>query len=414
MPDVDDAAMGYARDVTRLLWPPPWSSPELTRVRHRSTAADRDAYVFPSTRRPRLLLPAEVPASAAMLQRLGKGRTPPARMGRATLTRAVHSPVFRYLHWPMLRTTAAEFGSADSIERYLSAHLDEPVRAGVILGTPRANQKPVLQLFGQGGDVVGYAKIGHNEVTAPLVRWEARTLSFLERHPLDVLQPPRLLHHGRWRSLEVLAMSAVSGTSGLLVPDRLRVDAMSAVARISGTAHAALGGSGFWTRLQHQVERLADTVLRDRLLTCMTAMGGRWADTVLEFGSWHGDWGHWNMAGTGTAVAVWDWERYDTGVPIGFDALHHRAQRVRPAEPDAAVQEEQFLHAVPAVLAPFGVRPELVAVTLASYLLEVSTRYAAALDHATGTLLPQRGEWAVGLLERHLARVTARPAEARR
>ena len=61
---------------------------------------------------------------------------------------------------------AAPDADADSIETHLAERLGTDVRVGVLLGTRRANQKPVLQVFARDGRSLGYAKIGHNDLTA--------------------------------------------------------------------------------------------------------------------------------------------------------------------------------------------------------------------------------------------------------
>ena len=33
------------------------------------------------------------------------------------------------------------------------------------------------------------------------------------------------------------------------------------------------------------------------------------------------------MANLADALLVWDWERFATGVPLGFDAVHHELQK---------------------------------------------------------------------------------------
>ena len=38
------------------------------------------------------------------------------------------------------------------------------------------------------------------------------------------------------------------------------------------------------------------------------------------------------MARHGDEVLLWDWEHYEEGVPVGFDALHFRGQQLRNAE----------------------------------------------------------------------------------
>jgi hypothetical protein len=38
------------------------------------------------------------------------------------------------------------------------------------------------------------------------------------------------------------------------------------------------------------------------------------------------------MTRDGERVFLWDWEHYEEGVPIGFDALHFRGQQLRNAD----------------------------------------------------------------------------------
>ena len=58
-----DASASYAAEVARLLWPDPWEAPYVTRVRHRPGLPHRDAYLFPSERRPRLLVGSKLDAA---------------------------------------------------------------------------------------------------------------------------------------------------------------------------------------------------------------------------------------------------------------------------------------------------------------------------------------------------------------
>ncbi|MDQ4037768.1 MAG: hypothetical protein M3313_05335, partial [Actinomycetota bacterium] len=44
---------------------------------------------------------------------------------------------------------------------------------------------------------------------------------------------------------------------------------------------------------------------------------------VLDFAAWHGDWSPWNMAWRGRRVQLWDWERFESGVPVGMDRTHY-------------------------------------------------------------------------------------------
>lgn len=399
----DDASASYAVEVARLLWPAPWDAPSVTRSG--SVAPHhRDAYLFPSRRRPRLLVPVDVPASSTMLQRLGRGGAVLGPAARTALERSVRSHAFALTRWPRLRVATAD-AQAESIETHLSDRLGTAVRVGVLLGTRRPNQKPVLQVFDRDGRVLGYAKIGHNELTAGLVRREARALADIDGSTLHTFRAPELLHHDQWRGLEVLVMSALTTDPRRRVSPAARTAAMREVSRLGGTTEAPLTETPFWTRLRADTERLSPETMGPRLLD---AAGGleraHQADPVV-LGSWHGDWGGWNMGLDHDGVLqLWDWERFDTGVPIGFDAVHFAVQHLRPGRRDAARDEETLVASLPDVLTGVGVPRDQQDLTLRLYLVEMAARYVDALTLSDTPQLRRRADWVLAFLERELDR----------
>lgn len=402
MTTVPDGPTSYAAEVARLLWPEPWGTPHLTRARSSGPHAHRDAYVFPSRRRPRLLVPTDVPQSAAMLRRLGTGRAPLSGAARGLLERSVRSRAFALTRWPVLRVAATAPG-ADSIETYLADRLGEPVRAGVLLGTRRANQKPVLQLFGGGGRLLGYAKVGHTATTAELVRREASSLRTVAALGPRGFRVPEVLAHGRWAGLEVLAVSALPTVPGREVGRRLLAEAMREVATLGGTTGSTLAASSFWSRLRHGADDLPDSHDAHALRACLELLEARHGGDLVELGGWHGDWGRWNMGLDHRGVLqVWDWERYDAQVPVGFDALHHAVQLVRPGRRDGERHEDDLLASVPGVLHEVGVAAHRHDLTLDLYLAEVGLRYVGAARLGATTPLLRRTRWVLDLLARRL------------
>jgi hypothetical protein len=396
-----DPSASYAAEVARLLWPDPWEAPFVTRGRHRRGTANRDAYLFPSRRRPRLLIPADVPASSSMVRRLGAGRSPLAVPVRSLLERSVHSRAFAFARWPMLRVPATEPG-ADSIETHLAGCFGTEVRVGVLLGTRRVNQKPVLQVFDLDGRIRGFAKVGHNDLTAALVRREAEALATVRAHEPQAFRVPEVLHHGQWCGLEVLVLSPLRTDPRNRVSPAARLDAMREVARLTRVGETVLAGSGFWGRLRADAERLSVEPDGSRLVAAADALERSHGAEQVELGAWHGDWGHWNMGMGGDVLNVWDWERFDADVPVGFDCLHYAAQSVRPGERDERRQEEQFLQSVTRTLSELGVRVDHHDLTVSLYLMEIAVRYADALTFGETPALQRRTAWVLSLLERRL------------
>jgi len=399
-PVTADASASYAAEVARLLWPEPWDAPYVTRSRHRAGQPHRDAYLFPSERRPRLLVPADVPGSSSMLQRLAHGRHGIAAPVRGLLERSVQSRAFSLVGWPMLRVPGTDPG-ADSIENQLAQHFGTEVRVGVLLGTRRVNQKPVLQIFDLEGRLQGYAKVGHNDLTAALVRREAASLAAIGAQSPRWFRVPHLVHHGQWGGLEILVTSPLIAEPGQrTVPRSARVNAMLEVAGLEGTRTALLTHTGFWARLRDAVALLSSEPDGGRLQGLADAIETHHGSDTVRLGGWHGDWSRWNMNLRDGIVQIWDWERYDPEVPMGFDGLHFAAHAIRAGHGDLQRQEAEFLSRVPTSLHELGVRPGQHDLTLRLYLLSISVRYVDALTHSATPALRRRTAWALSLLGR--------------
>ncbi|MEV7907923.1 hypothetical protein, partial [Streptomyces anulatus] len=93
--------------------------------------------------------------------------------------------------------------------------------------------------------------------------------------------------------------------------------------------------------------------------------------------AWHGDFSPWNIAcARDGRLLVWDWERFGTGVPLGFDAVHHFFQRaLRRADPATAARA-CLAQALP-TLAPFGLSAAEARLTAIRYLIALAERHAA-------------------------------------
>jgi hypothetical protein len=207
------------------------------------------------------------------------------------------------------------------------------------------------------------------------------------------------MHAGRWGEHEVLVQSAlpVWRPRVELTAPRL-ASAMREVAMCCGMRRGPLRDSGYWSRLQTRLAAVAahaDGTALQRAAERIVAAAGR---TELSYGSWHGDWSPWNMASVADAVLVWDWERFTTGVPIGFDALHHALQSgVSTGSATAAVTAT--LERSSELLLPFGVvQRQAVEATALLYLVDLASRYVADRQAEAGARLGVLGSWLLPVL----------------
>jgi len=394
-PPVSAAGRSSLSDVCAVLWPPP-ASASLFRGRP-AGGGERDLLVLPSARKPRLLVPSGRRASAAAVRRYGEPGSFTAWAGSRALALALAGGGAAAGLGGRLRVRAGP--GTDTIEAYLRSVLGHDVLISTHLGAARANRKPVLQLLTPRGEAAGFAKISINPLTRDLIRAERAALDTLAAEDFRELTVPRVLHHGQWQGREVLIMNAlpVWRRRKALRPAQLTA-AMTELAAVGGRSHGPLTGSDYLARLRSRLGASPAGPDRAALGTALDALAAVGAE--LSFGAWHGDWTPWNMASTADGLLVWDWERFDLGVPAGFDFLHYRLQsdvvrRRRPPREAAA----DCVRNAPGWLAPLGVATAEAHLVAILYLAELSARYLADRQAEAGARLGQPGTWLIPAIE---------------
>jgi Phosphotransferase enzyme family len=388
-PDRDRVA--YLRDTARLLWPPP------ARVTA-AGGAGGDLLVLPGLARPRLLVPAGRRPAAAAVRRYGEPGSRRAQLGSRALSLLLGSGLGPYLLRNRLAVRAP--AGAPTIETYLSSALGRDLVVSMHIGAPRANRKPVLQLLSPHGETLGFAKIGVNALTSELVRAERDTLREIGGTRLGSLTVPRVLHHGTWQQLDVLVLSPLPVwlRRRPLARPQLAI-AMGEVAALGGIRRQPLGASDYWQRLRLRVSAADAGEDRACLLHALDLLAARAAEAELAFGCWHGDWTPWNMACTGDGLLVWDWERFGSGVPLGFDALHYWLQaRVVASRRDPAAAAAGCAARAADLLRPLGVTAAAAELTVALYLAELAARYLGDRQADAGARLGAPGRWLIPAL----------------
>jgi hypothetical protein len=414
---------GYLWETLAVLWPEParierrgrevpgsGSQPgpagRTTRAGRTTQARGQAEFLLlPNEDRPVLLLPRRPRRAAAAALRHYKA----SAVGRRRLA-------FRGL------ALAAQLGLADALPHriaiegggtgpdadvaaYLRRVLGRDMVVSLRIGPPRANRKPVLELLSPGGDVLGFAKVGITGLTRELVRAEAAALGVLGAAGLTRLDVPRLLHHGQWRDHEVMVQAPLSG-SGRTVTRALLTSAMAELATVHGVSIQPVGQSGYWRGLHSRLEACSAREPAAALLQVLAGLQATAETTSLAFGSWHGDWTPWNMAFSGGRVLVWDWERFEAGVPVGFDAVHYQLQAAVQRNPAGAqAAADAALFTAPMTLGPLGVRPGSAVFVAALYLTEIATRYAGDGAAEAGARLGDVSTWLLPALSRYAGRL---------
>ncbi|MGH9012176.1 MAG: hypothetical protein ACRDYF_20380, partial [Acidimicrobiia bacterium] len=304
-----------------------------------------EAYLaLPRAANPRLLVPLGSPrAAAAALARNHDATSKKARLARAGLGAGLKVGLTQRVAAKSSRVDVFVDPALSTAERpqyLLTEHLRKIFGRGdlemaVILGVPRLNRKPVLQVLASDGTVVGYVKAAWNDLTAGLVRNEARVLADLAAAKPATFTPPAFVAAGPWGDLELIAASALPNAAR---PDPAQIldPPMAVIAEIAGLwgrSTARLADSPYWAGVR---ERLAAQESSDVLQRAVDWIERRHGHDDIAFGAWHGDFTPWNMArlargrgvpGEDSTTFLWDWERASLA-PAGLDLLHFLFQGV--------------------------------------------------------------------------------------
>jgi hypothetical protein len=403
-----DGRRDYLWEMLGRLWPPPLSVTRFGRLAPGSPGST-ELLVFPDERRAALLVPRRPRrAAAAALRNYKASATARDRFRFGAAAFAARVGLAEVLP-DRIRIERGPDGTGDDITDHLRTVLRRDLLVSLYISPARANRKPVLQALAPDGEVLGFVKIGVSPLTRRLVRAEAAALAFLASVPLSRLEPPRLMYHGQWRGNELLVQAALP--AGRPAKNHAELGgAMAELARVRGLSHQPLADSPYLHGLRSRLRALTGTELAGPLGQALDLLGP--AAGSLAFGSWHGDWTPWNMTMAGGRALVWDWERFETGVPVGFDAVHFWLQGaiIRGGmAPQAAA--ERAVSTAPEILRPFGLDPGTASRVAALYLAEIAVRYLQDGQAEAGARLGRVGDWLLPVLTRHARRLggPARP-----
>lgn len=344
----------------------------------------------------RFLLPAGRAVSAAALRHSRRPLDVRSRMKSAAVVAALRTGIVRRATsgWEV-RPSA----SGDSINTLLAEVVGRPVVIGIALGPHRANRKPVLQVLTEDGELLAIAKVGLNPLTRSLAVTESAALTMLGQNPPTSFEAPEQLHFGYWNGHTVLVQSAL----GLLgAPTKIdpvvRDAAMCELARIEGVRSTTWRESKYAQRLATRNAARDDTRLADSIRQAIAGL--MQSDKAVLFGAWHGDWTAWNMAVRSGRALVWDWERFEVDVPLGFDALHYAFMRLLRSSPTPETAGTDLVERSGRLVRPFGV-PEADGEQIAlAYLLDLATRYLADGQEDFGAQGGKVGAWLMPVLDR--------------
>jgi hypothetical protein len=352
-----------------------------------------EAYlVLPRAANPRLLVPLGSPqAAATALARNHDATSKKARIARSALGLGLRVGLTQRLADRVDVFVDPGLSPVERSQHVLTEHLRDmfgrtDLEMAVILGVPRLNRKPVLQVLASDGAVVGYVKAAWNDLTAGLVRNEARVLADLAEAKPTTFTPPAFVAAGPWGDLELIAASALPNAAR---PDPAQIldPPMAVIAEIAGLwgrSTARLADSPYWAGVRERLAGQGGSELLQRAVDWVEQRHG--LDDIAS-GAWHGDFTPWNMARQGRTTYLWDWERA-AAAPAGLDLLHFLFQgicRFEGKTPAAAI--ESCSERLAGLLPVLDVAAESLGALWLLYRLELLFRYDEA--RMTGVLARQ-------------------------
>ena len=381
-----------------------WPHAEVVRVRGRRQSdpqvpeLDGDVILVhgPGRTSGRLVVPLRpVSAQVRALCRFSSATTARAaavQVLAATLTGATRGAVLR----DRLVVTR---NSGDSLNHHLTEVLKQPVTFSISLGTARVNRKPVLQIFNEEGHTIAYAKVGDSEVSRADVTAEADSLRRVGTQVWQSMDAPRLIDFSSWGRVLVLVISALPGRFGQRMGSRggVPVDAM---AELAAAFRDVDRQAGHWLlERREQTQAMTDSTHRAGLLSCIDAMLARDSLRNLDVGSWHGDWTPWNMSWSRGRVQLWDWERFESGVPVGLDEHHFLINAYTQRHGTTPASLAEGLRVAEAAADRRGKQRGGLS---EAYLVAVGVRYLSLSDSALGSAIAHRAECVLSLLKERL------------
>lgn len=386
-------------DTLDLLWPG-------SSVTDRGRTGE-DYVLLPRRSRPTLMAPRRPrAAAAASLRNFKASGTRRTQLFLSALALGARVGLLDVL--PSRTSMGTSGDSQGSIRDHLRHVLDDgTVTVALQTSPPRANRKPVLQVLSASGHTIAFVKIGINELTSALVRAEGEALALVGRAALTRVASPRLLHRGTWRGMDVLVQSALPRPRGKgLEPARI-ADAMLEVSAID-TGGATASGAHYLIDLESRVAGLPVTAASTALQSALRELHASAAQAAsVRVGCWHGDWTPWNMSARDGLAQVWDWERFESGVPLGYDRLHFEVQGAIVRDGSAAAPAvRDMVERAPSLLAPFEGSSETATLTALLYLVEIGTRYLHDRQEESGSARGNLLTWLVPELERGVRELT--------
>ena len=179
--------------------------------------------------------------------------------------------------------------------------------------------------------------------------------------------------------------------------------AMDELAEVFDGGRLRLVDTPWWARTTLAASQLQDPERRARLVAALDRVADVAGEVEVRVGAWHGDFTPWNMSRHGSRLLLWDWERFETGVPHGMDRVHYAVNTIARARGFGVGSVLDGLRAGATGDA------EVDLTVAAAYLAALATRYLLGAQEDGGEVIADRADLVLSILSEltlHLAPVS--------
>lgn len=252
-----------------------------------------------------------------------------AKVGKALLMKPYISLFSSLLMKSVSVTTSRDLNIGKKSDLLIFEYLKNVTNWGNLdfalsLGTPGPHRKPVVQLNNREGVIVGYAKVGWNEVTNSLVKNEADTIKNLSHTSFDSFSMPSVLHADWWHGRYITILSSPEGKL-LPAPSTLNIMYMNVINELADlrTQSMPIRKSAFWAELLNRVKKIKNSYYRGILeRNGIPRIETSLSNLPLPFHMSHGDLAPWNAYIRDGKLFLYDWEYARQDAPPGWDLFH--------------------------------------------------------------------------------------------
>ena len=258
-----------------------------------------------------------------------------ARLAKKVLTvglrLGVAQPFLRKVYLTVPRNGSQRVALGGSFLEHLKLVLGEQdLRVAISLGTPGPHRKPMLEAIASDGTIIGYVKVGWNEVTNNLVKNEARTLRCLADVSSRSFTVPAVLYEGSWEGRYFCVQSPPQERT-VPAPRELTPQYFAVQRELAAfhTRSLSLTASTFWEKLSQQIEIVQNPYYRHVLEQGAERVQEWFGERPLPFHICHGDFAPWNIKLVNGRLFLFDWEYSTLEAPPGYDLLHFAVQTAK-------------------------------------------------------------------------------------